>query len=246
MGKNKKKSLKSFSIAEAMITLLIVSVAIAAMAPIMSKKSVPPAGIQKIDFPIGGIMIWGTSARALPDDSWLPCDGRSIPSGGEYERLRLLYGSNVPNYNGMFLRGTGNQKINNVTYSGNAIGLTQGDTIRAANVNLRGSLDNGSRNTDSSTFNDNHYHISGSTTFAGSYGGTHAQNLQMGGGGWTTYHAFTSPPQYPSGSGGTSHFHSYSVGGWGLNVPYNNSTLYPTSTEVRPANVSVSYIIKAK
>ena len=51
--------------------------------------------------PVGVIQAyWGTSAPY----GWLICNGDTIPNGSEYDELRALVGSNVPDLRGMFLR----------------------------------------------------------------------------------------------------------------------------------------------
>lgn len=62
--------------------------------------------------------------------SWVPCDGRSVASSD----YASLVGSNVPNLNGMFLRGTGSQTVSvsiggNITYDGGSAGVFQEDKV---------------------------------------------------------------------------------------------------------------------
>ncbi len=84
---------------------------------------------QSIGVPVGTVIIW--TKNAVPD-GWLECDGRVV-NKTLYPELAALM-SNVPNYQGMFLRGAGTQAINHGSYGwayhGTTLGEVQGDTIR--------------------------------------------------------------------------------------------------------------------
>jgi hypothetical protein len=55
--------------------------------------------------PVGSIQAYyGTT----DPDGWLICDGRSTPTGSEYNALRALVGDKIPDLRGMFLRGLNN------------------------------------------------------------------------------------------------------------------------------------------
>ena len=56
--------------------------------------------------PVGSIVMY--SASVVPS-GWLPCDGSDIPPDSEYNVLRALIGSKVPDLNNSVPRGTANQ-----------------------------------------------------------------------------------------------------------------------------------------
>jgi hypothetical protein len=81
--------------------------------------------------PIGTIIIWGAENNPA-DGTWLDCDGQSTAS---YPELAAIYGTNIPDYRGMFLRGYGSTTINYGTYgaiahTSGAVGEVQGTAIR--------------------------------------------------------------------------------------------------------------------
>ena len=88
-------------------------------------KEVKPAGV-----PVGTVIAW--PASRMPDDgTWLLCNGQSCSAYPEL--VKVLGKSTVPNYQGIFLRGYGNQistHYGNVTHSSAALGDLQGDAIR--------------------------------------------------------------------------------------------------------------------
>ena len=84
--------------------------------------------------PTGSIMPYiGTTAPA----GWVLCNGQSLTSIEGSEKLRALVGNNAPNLQGMFLRGTGT----NPTYNqaGPALKATQDDTYKS-HVHNQGTL----------------------------------------------------------------------------------------------------------
>jgi phage gp45-like len=74
---------------------------------------------------------------------FLYCDGQSVLRAGQYARLFAAIGTtfgsvsgttfNVPNLKGAYLRGTSNQTVGGVTYTGPAIGTAQQDSVLAPN-----------------------------------------------------------------------------------------------------------------
>lgn len=81
--------------------------------------------------PVGCIIAWSTNAT-IPKE-YLECNRQAV-SNTLYPKLAILMG-NVPNYQGVFLRGYGSQtqvdKIyGNVIHSSAALNILQGDTIR--------------------------------------------------------------------------------------------------------------------
>ncbi len=55
--------------------------------------------------PVGTIIAWPSATNPSDMDKWLECNGQSVPTS--YSDLRAIVGSTVPDYTGMFLRGTG-------------------------------------------------------------------------------------------------------------------------------------------
>lgn len=92
MGRN-----KAFTLAEAMITLLVVSILLAVMAPIVVKRKVNETTTVTGPIPIGSIVAWSinnTAKKAIPNNNWLECNGQIIPD--KYQRLKELFGDKVP------------------------------------------------------------------------------------------------------------------------------------------------------
>lgn len=79
----KSKFIKGFSIAEAMVTLLIVSMALAAMAPILSKKMKNDAIGAKSAIPTGAVMAFDLDSCP---DGWIPLSTKYSDSEGAFIR----------------------------------------------------------------------------------------------------------------------------------------------------------------
>ncbi len=82
--------------------------------------------------PVGTVITWPSSSWPPDADNWLECNGQAINST-VYPELVALIGWNVPNYQGVFLRGYGGQ----ISYHYGAVGHwsarlgeLQGDGIR--------------------------------------------------------------------------------------------------------------------
>ena len=58
--------------------------------------------------PVGTVITWPSNSWPSDRDNWLECNGQSI-SSAVYPELVALIGWNVPNYQGVFLRGYGGQ-----------------------------------------------------------------------------------------------------------------------------------------
>lgn len=101
-------SKKAFSIAEAMVTLLVVSVALAAMAPIISKRALTN---DNSSIPKGAILIWSGSASKVPDGFAL-CDGKN---GTPDLRGRFLVGYNPSDSDYDSIGRTGGEKTHILT-----------------------------------------------------------------------------------------------------------------------------------
>ncbi len=80
--------------------------------------------------PVGCIMPYmGTSAPV----GWLLCNNDPVPAGSEYDTLRAIVGSNVPDIRGMFLRGAGQNSNSSYQYSGDSArlpGIGQDDATK--------------------------------------------------------------------------------------------------------------------
>ena len=94
-------------------------------------------GEESSGVPIGTIIAWGSSVMPKDGGTWLICNGQSTAA---YPKLREIVGNNVPNYQGVFLRGYGSQISTHygaVTHSSEALGVLQGDAIRNITGNHR-------------------------------------------------------------------------------------------------------------
>lgn len=97
----RKIKFKGFSLAEMMVVMLIISIVLAAMLPIMTKrpKHVATTPVTS-SIPVGSIMAYyGTTEPT----GWLICDGRSAV--GHSELVALLNSNYTPDLRGYFIRG---------------------------------------------------------------------------------------------------------------------------------------------
>jgi hypothetical protein len=119
-------------------------------------KSVPYATSALNGVPTGSIMPYlGVTAP----QGWLLCDGMPISVNNSTEALReLLGGANTPNLQGMFLRGTGMNPVNN--QSGPALKANQGEAFKSHNHNDTFSIANGGNHNHS--YNDRDINDAGS------------------------------------------------------------------------------------
>ncbi len=76
--------------------------------------------------PVGTVVAWPVATNPSDADSWLECNGQSTAG---YPELAAVVGANVPNYQGVFLRGLGGNSA--------GLGVQQGDAIR----NITGSFE---------------------------------------------------------------------------------------------------------
>ena len=82
--------------------------------------------------PVGTVITWPSNSWPSDRDNWLECNGQSI-SSAVYPELVGLIGWNVPNYQGVFLRGYGGQTSYHYGAVGHwsaGLGELQGDAIR--------------------------------------------------------------------------------------------------------------------
>ena len=91
--------------------------------------------------PIGTIVMWGTAA--IPDD-WLELNGQNI-SSERYPILKSLYGGNVPNFRGQFVRGYDPTGSVDKDGAGRAILSRQGYSTAKPTIDFKTSV-NGRRN----------------------------------------------------------------------------------------------------
>lgn len=82
--------------------------------------------------PVGTVITWPSNSWPSDRDNWLECNGQSI-SSAVYPELVGVVGWNVPNYQGVFLRGYGGQTSYHYGAVGHwsaGLGELQGDGIR--------------------------------------------------------------------------------------------------------------------
>lgn len=185
-------------------------------------NSVPYAIAADNGVPTGAIMPFvGTSAQVPV--GWLLCDGAAIPSGIQYNALITLQGNNTPNLQGMFLRGAGTNNFTSVT------------------TTLKGVQD------------DSNLQHSHTATVTVNNGGNHRHKLTYGNGGGEAGVLAISGDGAGiitdiSGSGfnnggNTPRPHSMPLGGTHGHSA-SASIADSGSTESRPVNYGVNYIIK--
>ena len=122
--------------------------------------------------PVGTVITWPSSSWPPDADNWLECNGQAINST-VYPELVGVIGWNVPNYQGVFLRGYGGQTSYHYGAVGHwsaGLGELQGDTIR----NITGDIE--------SVLNRGGYH-SGSGVYSGFVSGVdYLFTTELGGG----------------------------------------------------------------
>ena len=82
--------------------------------------------------PVGTVITWPSNSWPSDRDNWMECKGKSI-SSAVYPELVGVVGWNVPNYQGVFLRGYGGQTSYHYGAVGHwsaGLGELQGDGIR--------------------------------------------------------------------------------------------------------------------
>lgn len=94
-----------------------------------SFNPVPVSIISQGTIPVGTVIPW--PSRSFPPEAsrWLECNGQTVPSGTQYDKLRELVGNSVPDYNNQFLRGTTSKTF---------LGGKFSDTIKSHTVNVPG------------------------------------------------------------------------------------------------------------
>ena len=79
--------------------------------------------------PVGTVIPWPSTSLPTDATRWLECNGQAVPPGSQYDRLRAIVGTNVPNYGDQFLRGTTTPSL---------VGTKVSDSIRSHTVYVPG------------------------------------------------------------------------------------------------------------
>lgn len=163
--------------------------------------------------PVGTIVMWG---KAEIPDGWLELDGETI-NPATYPILSELYGTNVPDFRGQFLRGYDPTGTVDKDGNGREILSKQKDAIRFHQVTGR---------TDNENPNIKRY--------SSSEGGDGTRSMLM--------------DDQDQGSVSTDLLqHSHSFTSSGITIPASSDSETELSQrEVRPKNIAVIYIIKAR
>ena len=172
-------------------------------------------------YPIGFIGIWLVGQDPPEPHKWLECDGQPI-NASVYPELRTLMGPTVPNLQGLFLRGRGEQTysqnngssvgITPTTHRSGALGQIQGDALR----NLTGSLT------------------------ASTSGGNQQFLTDVGSPLVETGALYVSGTSRQRTIGNNSLVYISPSG-----IAFDASRILPTATENRPANMAVRYLVRA-
>lgn len=176
-------------------------------------RSVPYAISSRNGVPTGSIMPY--MGQTAPQ-GWLLCDGEAIPIDNSTQALRDLLGNvNTPNLQGMFLRGTGTNIVNN--QSGPAIGDTQEDELKVHDHGS-GDLQADSSGAHTHSYQDFSYNDRASNSNTHGAGGGDENGIL--------------PDRRTTQSSGE---HTHAISG---------NTSNTGGTETRPVNYGVNYIIK--
>jgi len=91
----------AFTLVEMLMALLIISVILSASLPVISgRMKADVANANSFSgVPVGMIALWKKDG-AMPDNTWLEANGQAIPNGIEYEEIRRIYGTNLPDLRG--------------------------------------------------------------------------------------------------------------------------------------------------
>lgn len=155
-------------------------------------------------------------------EGWVLCNGQSLTNIPGSAALRNIIGNNAPDLRGMFLRGTGQSSVNN--QSGPSLNTTQGDTYKSHN-HAKGSLN--------TSYSGNHTHNIQKLPYDSSGSGINQMSLRTSDNSDEAWKNVETTP--PAGSISTNGNHRHSITG---------STASSGSSETRPVNYGVNYIIK--
>lgn len=218
---------KAFSLAEMMVVMLIISIALAAMMPIMTKKKKIDTTMTPSSVPAGTIITYAGSST--PVGGWLLCNGDSYSSIGKYNDLYKAIGDtytynktgtnfNVPDLRGLFIRGAGingnaSAKFSKVVPSSGAVGTLQEDSTASPKSTSAYNL------TDGTSSNAAYKKLS--------------STLNLG---------FISLSWDWSGNDTSGTATGFDNGGYG--VEPNIRRIFPGDAETRPKNIALNYYIK--
>ena len=115
-----------------LVSLVFSSPVLAADSTSFDPTKVMVQSVATSSIPIGTVIAWPSASWPADADNWLECNGQAI-SSAVYPELVALIGWNVPNYQGVFLRGYGGQTSYHYGAVGHwsaGLGELQGDGIR--------------------------------------------------------------------------------------------------------------------
>ncbi len=164
--------------------------------------------------PTGTIIAFAGAEINIPR-GWVLCDGRALAGITGSNNLVALIGANAPNLQGMFLRGTGNAGAG---HAGPALRAIQQDGLKS-HLHSKGTLDVPSNS-------GGHLHT---TTYP-------LEKSYDDGDGGSNY-------RYDKNGGDGTHNRNTNAGG-GHDHSITGSTANTGTTETRPVNYGVNYIIK--
>lgn len=195
---------------------------------------------------VGTVIVWPSGSNPADMAKWLECNGQPVPAGSNYDRLRTLVGTTVPNYNGQFLRGTLNCSL---------VGQQVADTIGThstwvPSVAVTGtasgqSITNGGASSQHFDSWGGQVNYSYSVTENG-FNGVYQGGFSAGGVNWTNRYM-------TSGSTGSVHIWGDTQGGsiWGstgggsITGVTTGQTITYNGTETAPVHTKVRYLIRA-
>jgi hypothetical protein len=170
--------------------------------------------------PTGAIMPY---IGANTPSGWVLCDGRTLTNISGSSALRAIVGNNAPNLKGMFLRGTGTSPVN--SKAGPSLRGTQNESYKS-HSHGKGTLST------NSTGGHSHKITKLPQDSQGGSGTTSMQTLYESSGSDEKWNSVSGSP---SGATDTQGSHSHTISG---------NTSSSGSTETRPVNYGVNYIIK--
>ena len=224
----KKESKKAFSLAEMMVVMLILTLALAASLPIITKQQHAIQTATTGGVPVGIIIAY---AGITVPTGWLPCDGSSIARATYadlFAAISTTYGSvSGSTFNLPDLRGRVPLGLDSSTNMGSADRVT---AAAADSLNGSGGEENhmltigempSHNHTGTTDTQGNHTHN------VAEYAGT---NSNIPGYTWSNSHIDASTSGYISGGTGWggAHSHSISINNNGSNSSHNNMPPYKT------------------
>lgn len=182
-------------------------------------RAVPYAIHAQNGVPTGTIMAFG--GTTIPS-GWILADGRAIPNDIYHAALRAIYGTNVPNLKGLFLRGTGTNSGYSGVYVGPSLRATQADDMKSHTHSID---------------------MSGTTSTSGSH--THDARRNTGGSsGITSFQDPLKNVQTNTDSDNSTPTITNSAGNHTHTLSITGSAGANGTVDTRPINYGVNYIIK--